>query len=56
MEERMKGPVLFQRPWSVPLVFMVAVLVAAVLGFVFASLLPPGSLPPIIGDVFQGGD
>ncbi len=43
MEERIKGPVLVQRSWSVPLV-LIAVL-AVVAFFVFA-FLPPGSLTP----------
>ena len=53
MEERIKGPVLVQRSWSVPLV-LIAVL-AVVAFFVFA-LLPPGSLPPLTGELIPGGD
>jgi len=55
MEERMKGPVSFQISRSVPFISMLVFLVVVVIGFGLALLLP-GSLPPIIGDIFQGGD
>jgi hypothetical protein len=54
MNESMEGPtIVFQRSWSVPFVLM-AVLVVAIVLFVGLPLLPPGSVPPIIGDILQG--